>query len=60
MSRRIAYAFEIPWALVDEGLHGVIEVADDATDEEIEEEVKALFFELFNYGWSEAGEGDAK
>ncbi|MGX2089208.1 hypothetical protein [Xanthomonas campestris] len=56
MSRVIEYAFDTPYANQNEDDRGQIEVADDATDEEIDAQIRELFFENYNYGWSEAAQ----
>ena len=47
---------KVKWYLADtdypQGVHdGEIEVADDATDEEIEEEVREVAFGYIDWGW---------
>ncbi len=54
MSRIIEYAFDTPYANKNEDDRGQIMVADNATDEEIDAQIRELFFEQYNYGWSEA------
>lgn len=56
MSRKITYSFDTPYA--GESPRGVIEVPDDATDEQINEVVGEIFFGQFNYGWADWQEGD--
>lgn len=54
MARIIEYAFDTPWAIKDADDRGTIEMPDGATDEECEEAVRELFWERYNYGWSDA------
>ncbi|MEA9653039.1 hypothetical protein ABFU65_12210 [Xanthomonas campestris pv. raphani] len=54
MSRIINYVFDHPYANKNDDDRGQIEVPDDATDEQIDAEVRELFFNTYNYGWSEA------
>lgn len=56
MSRRIQYHFETPYAGGKPS--GVIEVDDDATEDQIEEAVRDEFYNLFNYGWHELAPGE--
>lgn len=54
MSRVIRYAFDTPFAGQEEEDRGVLEFPDGTTDDEVEEEVRELFFNRYNFGWSDA------
>lgn len=51
MTRKIRVGIETNWAGV--GAVEYFEVKDDATDEEIADEAREIFFNWCNYGWSE-------
>lgn len=53
MSRVISYAFDNPFAGHEEEDHGELEFPDGTTDEEVDEAVKELFFNRYNFGWSD-------
>ncbi|WP_414555739.1 hypothetical protein [Stenotrophomonas forensis] len=56
MSRKITYSFDNPYAGYDAEDHGELEFPDGTSDEDVEEEVKQLFFERYNFGWSDKDE----
>ncbi len=58
MSRKITYSFDNPYAGYDSEDHGELEFPDGTSDEDVEEEVKQLFFERYNFGWSDKDESD--
>lgn len=58
MTRKIRVDIETNWAGVGEV--GYFEVEDDATDEEIADEAREIFFNWCNYGWSEVDKEEEK
>jgi len=49
--KTIYYTFDTPWAGMS--ISDEMEVADDATEDEIDQLVREAFFNSFNYGWSD-------
>lgn len=49
---RVRYAFDQPFAGQDEDDRGYLEFPDGTSDAEIDAEVRELFFNRYNYGWS--------
>lgn len=56
MTRRIQCFAETPWAGCKRA--EVIEVADDATEEQIEQEAREWFFNDFNYSWHDLADDE--
>ena len=54
MSRVISYSFDTPFAGTEDGDRGELEFPDGTTDDEVDEAVRELFFNRYNFGWSDA------
>lgn len=54
MSRVISYAFDNPFSQQDDEDSGELEFPDGTTDDEVDEAVRELFFNRYNFGWSDA------